>query len=67
MFYNPYFRSFGTPYYPAFVSPYFYGGGIGNYGYGGGINAIGSQFSNQSLFNSGTYSGNQIQSPVNIW
>lgn len=62
MIYSPiYFRSYGFPYFnPAF--------GFGFTGYGVGINAIGSQFSSQSLVNTGTYTGSsQIQSPVNVW
>jgi hypothetical protein len=63
MIYNPYtHRGFGYPFY----NPY-YGYGGWSQGYGFGINSIGSQFSNQSLVNTGTYSGNQTQSPVNIW
>ena len=52
-----------------FANPY-YGFGYGSgYGYGGyGINAIGSQFNNQSLVNTGSMIGNtQTQSPVNVW
>ena len=64
MIYNPFIhRGFGYPFY----NPYYGYGGFG-LGYGFGINSIGSQFSNQSLVNTGTYSGSsQIQSPTNIW
>lgn len=63
MFY-PY-RTYG--FYSPFYNPYFgYGAGFG--GFGVGINSIGSQFSSQSLVNTGTYTGSsQIQSPTNIW
>lgn len=64
MIYSPFnYRGFGNPFY----NPYYGYGGFGS-GYGFGINSIGSQFSSQSLVNTGTYSGsNQIQSPTNIW
>ena len=65
MLYSPYYRSV-YPFYP------YYGGygyvPYGGYGYGIGINAIGSQFSSQSLVNTGSMIGSsQIQSPINIW
>lgn len=64
MIYNPFnYRGFGYPFY----NPYY---GYGGYGIGGGfgINSIGSQFSSQSLVNTGTYTGStQTQSPTNIW
>lgn len=69
MFY-PY-RTYG--FHSPFYNPYFGYGGFGGYGggYGGfssGINTIGSQFSSQSLVNTGTYTGStQTQSPTNIW
>jgi hypothetical protein len=65
MIYSPFiYRGFGSPFY----NPYYGYGGFGMGGYGIGINSIGSQFSSQSLVNTGTYSGsNQIQSPTNIW
>lgn len=62
MFYTPMYYSYSYP----FANPY-YGFGFGG-GYNSGINAIGSQFNNQSLVNTGTMTGTtQTQSPVNVW
>lgn len=66
MFYPySYYRGFSYP----FASPYWGYGGINQFGnFGLGINAIGSQFNNQSLVNTGSMIGSsQIQSPVNVW
>lgn len=61
MFYTPMYYNYSYP----FANPY-YGFGGGSYSYG--VNAIGSQFNNQSLVNTGSMIGNtQTQSPVNVW
>lgn len=64
MYYYPFYRSFGYGY------PYggypFGGYPFGNYGTA--INAIGSQFNNQSLINTGVATGiSQVFTPTNIY
>lgn len=70
MFYSPYYRSPYSfyPYYGGGSYGYAPFGGYGGYGSYYGINSIGSQFSNQSLVNTGSMIGSsQIQSPINMW